>query len=105
MMKHEVTRFLMIASVSLLAASCQEPGYRTEVTTGEQGRTQVHQVPYAQPPAAGVSRTPDVPIAPVRNPATSDSDLEAVKSLWPRLSPEDRKRVADMARRLAPAQP
>ena len=104
MMKHQITRLLIVAGACILTASCQEPGYRTEVTTGEQGRTQVHQVPYAQPPAAATG-SPDASIAPTRNPAPADSDLGTVESLWPRLSPEDRKRVADMARRLAPAQP
>jgi hypothetical protein len=103
-MKHEITRFMIVASACILTASCQEPGYRTEVSTGEQGRTQVHQVPYAQPPAAATG-SPDVTIAPARNSTSPDSDLGTVESLWSRLSPEDRKRVADMARRLAPAQP
>jgi hypothetical protein len=80
----------------LSAVSCQQPGYRTEVYPGQQGQVAVRQVPVAVP-----AHTETVPSAlPV---SQQDADLREVESLWPRLGPDDRKRVADMARRLAPA--
>ena len=112
---HPRRALLTCASVLLVAvaASCQQPGYRTEVVTAEQGRTEVHQVPLAPPSAANptpgpahVAVTGSEP-GPNSAPApavSSDPDLAAVQSFWPRLTPEDRKRVADMARRLAPPQ-
>jgi hypothetical protein len=79
------------------AVSCQEPGYRTEVYPGQEGRMAVRHVPVDAP-----AHTETVPSA--LHGSQQDVDLRDVESLWPRLGPDDRKRVADMARRLAPAE-
>jgi hypothetical protein len=73
-----------------IAASCQEKGYRTEVYPGEQGQTQVRHIPVNEPAPTEHHTVVD-----------ADPDLDELRSLWPRLSSEDRKRVADMAKRLA----
>lgn len=85
----------------VLAVSCEEKGYRTEVYPGEEGRTVVKHIPVETPPARTVVQAP----APSPAAETADADLSTLQSLWPKLSPEDRKRVADMARRLATSQP
>jgi hypothetical protein len=74
------------------AVGCQTPGYRTEVYPGQEGRAEVRRVPDNTPPVT-VHRIP-----------SADTDLNTIESLWPKLTPDDRQRVADMARRLAETQ-
>jgi len=75
---------------------CQTPGYRTEVYPGEEGRAEIRRVPDDTPSHA--------PLPPVERATSSDADLTTIQSLWPKLTPDDRQRVADMARRLAETQ-
>jgi len=70
---------------------CQTPGYRTEVYPGQEGRAEIRRVPDNTPPSP-------------QRATSSDADLSTIQSLWPKLTPDDRQRVADMARRLAETQ-
>ena len=79
------------AWVMVVGIGCQTPGYRTEVYPGQEGHVEIKRVPDDTP----APRPPGV---------SSDTDLATIQSLWPRLTPDDRQRVADMARRLAETQ-
>lgn len=106
-MGYEMTRMMIrrfwIVSLALVPAtaglSCQEHGYRTEVYPGPQGQTEVRRVPVDTPPPRPVQQS-----VPPQSASTTDTELNTIQTLWPRLTPEDRQRVADMARRLAETQ-
>jgi hypothetical protein len=94
---------LWIGGFALVAAaaglSCQERGYRTEVYPGQQGQTEVRHVPVDAPAPTRAHQS-----VPTQRESTADTELNTVETLWPRLTPDDRQRVADLARRLAETQ-
>jgi len=79
-----------LAAGSLLVGigfGCQNAGVKADADPGQEG------------PAEG--RSLSNATKPSIRPSLSDDDLSTVESLWPTLTPEDRRRIADIARRLA----
>ena len=97
-------RLLLGAAAAVCAAttSCREPNYRTEITPDGPGTVQVRRLPLDTPPPEPARPRPP---AYAVDPAPPDPDFAAVSSAWPKLSPDDRRQVADIARRLAQPHP
>ena len=112
-------RVLSIPILTALAGAaitgCAQTGYRTEVSPNGQGSYQITRVPLdSSPQPNNTSATPGAASANSESasststpPAKSaaDPDLAAIEDLWPSLSPNDRKTVTDLVRRLAATQP
>ena len=113
---------MFFSGMVLSGAGCREPNYNTEITPDVEGGVTITRTPKTPEqiqaeqyqPSAPVAPSGGAPaavapamVAPVPAPAPADPDLASVESSWPHLSPTDRQRVADMARRLAepPPQP
>jgi len=88
-----ITCLLAAAAAGLAAIGCNDNGYRTNVYPGAEGNYTVQRVPEESPPPQSGSSA--------NAPAISDKDLAQIVALWPQLSPDDRKTVSDLVRRLA----
>jgi hypothetical protein len=122
----------LIAGTALLLAgsamSCKDPGYRNEITPGQQGQYTLQRVPdsprpsdssaqvqaeaQTPPPAAPVQPAP-AQGAPANAPAPApmaaappstgptDENFNQVQAMWPKLSDSDKALLAETAKHLA----
>jgi hypothetical protein len=79
------------------AASCTNPGYRTEVYPGQQGQYTLQHVPEPVQPAAPPAPAP----APVAATMPADENLSQVEAVWPKLNDSDKALLAETAKHLA----
>ena len=80
--------------VAASAASCTNPGYRTEVYPGQQGQYTLQHVPEPAQPAAPAP-------APMAATMPTDENLSQVETLWPKLSDSDKALMVETAKHLA----
>ena len=95
MMRRTRTACLLGAmSAAFLAMGCNDNGYRTNIYPGEEGNYTVQRVPEETSPGDAANSH-----------VHTDKDLAEVETLWPQLTPDDRKTVTDLVRRLAVQKP
>ncbi len=95
--------WLTIGGLCVLAG-CQEPGYRTEVVSGQEGSVQVKKVEVPNTPQQRTAASGDhSSVAPAAEPAidSNDSGLTQIQVLWPALSNDDRQKLVDTAHQMA----
>jgi hypothetical protein len=91
--------------VCTCSMACQDPGYRYEVTPGQQGQTSIQRVPLTPEEQASRQREQQVRAAMAAPPPPPpEPDLAQLESLWPKLTPADRAAVLEQAKRDAEQQ-
>ena len=89
-----ITRIVVLALLAIAPAACEDANYRTEVYPTAEGHVEVQRVPRDKPLITR-SAAPPVEARPI------DPQLAEFEAVWPKLSPEDRTTVIDLAKRLA----